>query len=184
MRLPFAAVERVSRQLRQVSSIVDLQSSRAPGFVDEVVRWLAETEHVLNEVGATGSSALAALRTRLLTTVHGVGLEPGVTRRKASEAAASTGLAEGQRIVSAVLQPDLDRFAEAEGVVHQLVAVLRAKGHLGPQLAGLAHDAALQQVLAVLRSDADTAAATAHVQGLLGLFDTLVVLDRALPELV
>lgn len=178
--LNLAHVERIQGKLLQVPAIVDLQQARSSSFCEAVLRWLNETETELKNAQLSAVSGLAALRSRLLMNIHGDGVQ--TRSRKARDAAAAQALQDAQRSISTALEPALARLNEAEQLAYKVIAVARAKGLL-QALVELSHTDALIQLSACLQRDPDTVSAMVHIVGLVGRFDSLVVLDRATPEL-
>lgn len=174
-------VEAVQQQLLAVSGIVDQQESRSSTFPQAVVEWLKASEDVLKGARLPATGAVAALRSRLLSCIHG---NSATDRgRKARHLAASQVLAEAQQLIGEAVEPAAARIREAEEIAYRVVAVARAKGVLHDLSRLEGHQHRVQQLCSALKEDPDTQAAYAHISGLVGRFDALVVLDRATPEL-
>jgi hypothetical protein len=181
MRASIHALETVERRLAEVTALVDMQEEQAERFPREVGAWLRQLEDELEKIGI-GSSEVAGLRSRLVSAARGLLPSDGVSRRRVTQATAATVLEQAQRHASLQLVPIAERRREAESMATRLIAVARAKGMID-QIDGRPRDEALRLVLGQLRADPDTANGAVHLEGLLGPFDVLIVLDRALPEL-
>lgn len=186
MRIGVVALAKIEDCLAKVPALVDLQQRRSPGFPSSVMDWLILTEDVLQDAGLSVVSEVAALRSALVAAMRGSGLPDGMSRRRGRESVAADVLRDAQRCVSEAIAPAQSRFREARDVAAQVAAVARAKGLITAVLdasSPSSHDARLKQLYSVLAADGDLGAAVAHLQGLTGPFDALVVLDRECPEL-
>lgn len=184
--LQLVHLDRMEERLRTVPALVDAQQRRETDFPHRVVRWLMETEAVVTDARHPAVSQLASLRSRLLTTMHGAGgaEPPRGGRRKHIEAVTSDVLQRAQQVLATIIEPKLEQLREAESIATRVAAVARAKGVLERAKTIPDHQAALGFVHHSVSHDPDTAAATVHLSGILGPIDALVVLDRALPDLV
>jgi hypothetical protein len=173
-------VERIEDCLRAVSALVDAQQRRDVDFPRRVLEWLTTAEGVLQDARQASLSQVSALRSNLLAAHHAARRDTGQSRRAFLEATASEVIGKGQGVLGSVIEPRLTQIAEAEQLVSRVLAVGAIKGLLAAVPSALQGEARLRDILARLKSDADTMAATAHFLGLLGPIDALVVLDRAL----
>ena len=178
-------VDRLEERLRHVPAVVDAQHRRDARFTERLLTWLCRTEEAMTDAHLASVSQVAALRSRLLTALHRSDPVDGQRqgRRKHSEHVASDVLQRAQQVLTDALEPQLERLREAESIAVRVVAVARAKGVLAQAAAIEDHQQALGFVQAYLCRDPDTAAATVHLTGVLGPIDSLVMLDRALPDL-
>jgi len=186
--LQLAQIQSIQAQLRKVPALVDAQQARDSRFPALVVTWLRDSEAAMEAARLHAVGKVAAVRSRLLTSLHGGSIEGGERkgriRHKQREAEGSMAIAEAQRVMSGAINKRLEQVAEARDIAMRIVAVARVKGYI-EKAAGLrGHQASLEFLQQALSADSDTAAALVHMTGILGPVDSLVVLDQSLPELV
>jgi hypothetical protein len=178
--------EEILELMRGVPVLVDELESRHAGFVDDVLSWLRHAEQTLSNNRLPAASQIATYRARLVEAgrgvLHGGDLtivgRPSVRRIK--EATASFVLARGNDILEAVIAERQPIFLEAERMAQQALAVAQAKGLISPPGAAAPSVLPLNEVRDRIATDPDLATVYAHLVGLVGTTDTLIVLDRAL----
>lgn len=179
-------VENVQQCLRGVAAVVNVQQRRDASFPAQVVAWLLGAESVLEDARLPAVGQLAALRSSLLAAQHGARRSEGAqtgSRRKQLELTASDVLHRAQQALSEAIRTRVEQLAEAEMLASRVAAVARIKGVLAQAQTIEDHGAALNLIVQSLEQDADTAAATVHLTGIVGATDARILIDRALPEL-
>lgn len=189
MALNVAQVEELSGLLQQVPALVNLLEARRADFAAAVLAWLKQLEQALEQHRQPAVAQIAAARAQLLQAARGqifkeVNFIGRPTPRKLQDAAANQSLQRAHQVVNELLSERQASFAEAERVARQVVAVAEVKGLVQRALAVNGHDAQLHLLQQLMAADSDLAAAMAHLGGLVGRFDLLVFLDRALPHAV
>ncbi len=177
-------VELVQQRLALLPGVVDFQHQRSSAFPEETLRWLKDTELVFENAGLPNISELPILRSRLLSVLHNNTKDPKFpSSRKHKEAISTEVLEEAERALNQAIAAKVETIREAEGYASRLVAVAKAKGILDEARKVQPHQEALQYLHGALSRDQDTATALVHLNGLMGQYDVLVVLDRAAPDL-
>jgi hypothetical protein len=176
-------LEEIQSMLLRISRLVDLQDRRDPDFVQEVKRWLSKLEKVLENNHISTAGNIAVLRAMLVSAERGL-IPAGIefhgrpTGRKIRGAAAAYVLRRACDIVSSVIQRDCERIAEAERMTRQLVALAKARGLIQELPGGDNFTDMLMAVWRTLSADEELSPGTISVEGLIGPYDALIVLDR------
>jgi hypothetical protein len=176
-------LEEMQREIMKISALVDLQQRRDFSLEEKVKGWLANLEKTLESNHFMQAGEIAALRGMILSAENGI-VPPAVafhglaTRQKIVAAAISFALRQAGSVVSEVLKEDVSRVAGAERMMRQLVAIAKAKNLLQPVSANNNHTESLKFIWRTLAKDADIAAGTINVEGLVGPHDALILLDR------
>ena len=178
-------LEEIQGMLLRIPDLINLQERRDSGFVEEVKRWIATFEKVLVSNRMPVTSNVATFRGVLISAEGGV-IPPGVefhgrpTKRKIREAAAAYVLRQTGDLISSVIQKDYERIVEAERLTRQLIAMAKAKGLVQPLPGEGDHMEKLRALWRILVADPDIGAGTVNVEGLVGPYDALIVLDRTM----
>lgn len=177
--LHLAQLQEINARLIGVSRIVDLQESRSVSFIEEVLKWLRVIEKDLEKAQLQVVSRITALRSKLLATMHRCEAKDGVSRRKQLELVASNALQDAQAIVQDAIAPKLAKLEEAREIASRVVSVAFTKGYFDQFPKNADHMTKLHQLQSVLKQDPDTMSAITHLTGIVGMFDTIVILDQA-----
>lgn len=178
-------LEELHAQLRAIPRLVDALERKEAGAVDGVRRWLAEVERALESNRMPLAGRIAGLRATLDSAANGVipagvGFRGQPSRRKVREATAREMLKRAADLVSAGIQDDGTRVAEAERVTRQLIAVALFKGLIPERPGTGAHMQRVQAVWAAMRADPQIEQGAVHLLGLVGPYDALILLDRGM----
>ncbi len=178
-------LEEITGMLLHVPALTNLQETRDPNFVPKVKLWLSELEKMLerNRLPATGT--VASLRGILISAERGaipagIEFQGRATERKIREATAAYVVRQTSDLVSNVIKRDQERVAEAERITRQLVSLAKAKGLIREPLHRNNSADILQTVWRMMSADPDLSQGTVSVEGLIGPFDALIILDRLL----
>ncbi len=180
-------LEEIDIMLMRISSLIDQQEQGDTNFAENVKEWLSKLERMLETNRMPVAGNVATLRGLLISAERG-DLPPGVnfygrpTRRKIREATASYVIQQTCDLVSNVIQRDRVRFAEAEGITRQLVALATAKGLIQELPSGKDNTDLLKALWGTLSKDPELSSGTVNVEGLIGLYDALIVLDRTIAK--
>ncbi len=153
-------------------------------FPEHVDAWLEELEKVFTSIRLYQVAAIAGIRSELIAASQGQ-VPPGVTfkglpsRSRVKSAAAAQALRQASDVASSIVRENRGRFAEAEGIAQQLIAIALPRGlvHLwDPDLTNTEYLLQLRDRLGA----SDLQPALLHLEALVGPNDTLILLDRAL----
>ena len=187
MALTVAQYEEILGVLQEVPILVDELEARKTAFSDDVLGWLKQSEQVLTNNRLPEASQIAACRGRLIEAGRGVQqrdltIMGRQSMRKIRQATAALVLGTGTEILHAVIAERKSVFQEAERISRQMLAVAKAKGLVAESNDGEPHQQFLQELREKLTADPDIAGVHAHIVGLVGATDALVLMDRALPS--
>jgi hypothetical protein len=180
-------LEEIEGMLLRIRSLVDLQDQRDPDFVEGVKEWLSGLEKMLESNHMPVAGNVATLRGLLISAERG-DLPPGVefygrpNRRKIREAAGAYVVRQTGDLVSNVIQKDHERVAEAEVITRQLVALATAKGLIQELPSGKDNNDLLKALWQTLSTDPELSSGTVNVEGLIGPYDALIMLDRTIAK--
>ncbi len=190
--LRIASVEEIEALLLELPDLVRLQQDRSARFPERTSAWLVglEDAFVANRLPQAG--AIAALRSGLVAADQGLqpaGLEfrGRPTRSRMVVALASQAIQRAVAVAAPVVDENRPRLAEAERVAQQIVAAARARASIPAQARGTANADYLRVVRRSLTASEDLENAMVHLEGLVGAYDALILLDRALamvPDIV
>jgi hypothetical protein len=185
MALTIAQYEEVLAMLREVPGLVDKLESRNAGFFDDVLGWIRRAERALTDSRQPTAAQLAVYRARLIEA--GRGVRQGdltvigrPTTGKIKEATAALLLGQGSEVLQALITAQQSVFQDGERIARQALAIARLKGLAVMPGDGVSQQRFLQDLRDQLAADPDLASVHAHLVGLVGATDTLVLLDRAL----
>lgn len=181
-------LEEIQNLLLQVSGLIDALDRHDPEFFRLTKEWLSQTERVLLNNRVAVAADVAVLRGTLISAERGIfppGFEFGnrTSVSKIRNAYAAEVLRKAEESVSATIKGDVARFAEGERLTQQIMAVAHRKGLIRATSGAGARAERIHAIWQVLSADHDLAAATTHLMGLIGTPDTLILIDRLLPNL-
>jgi hypothetical protein len=179
-------LEEIQGVLLRTPQLVRELEGREASFFGSVKAWLAQCEQVLISNRLTIAAAIATLRGSLISTERGsipagLGFSGKATPRKVRDAAAAEVLRQAEEVISNSVRADAARFAEAEKLMRQIVAVAQKKALRLPGNDAVNRSDGLKGLWSDMTRDADLSAVTTHLVGLIGPSDVLILLDRVLP---
>lgn len=183
--LRFVNLTEIQNMLLKVSELTDLQDLRDFSYVTKTKRWLSDLEKILENNRMIQAGEIAALRGAIISAENGI-FQNGAeftskpTKRKMVEAATASAIHQTSSLVAQVIQADITRFNEAEQTVRQLVAIAKAKGLLLKIPNNGNHTETLTFIWRTIAQDADIAPGAVNVEGMVGPYDALILLDRIL----
>ena len=178
-------LEEVEGLLLALPAIVQVQESGSGDFPDRVDAWLVQLEKVLAANRLFQAGSIAALRSAAVAATTGsvpLGLQMRgtPTQRRFLFMVASHVLQRASEIASGLVAENKPRLADGERVAQQLVAVAHARGLVTPRQAGIDNTHYLRALRRSLAASQDLESAVVHLEGLVGVHDSLVLIDRAL----
>ena len=185
MALTIAQYEQILAVLQEVPGLVDKLEARNAGFFEDVLGWLKQAEQTLTNNRLPAVSQIAVYRARLIKA--GRGVQQGdltivgrPSTSKIKEATAALLLGRGSEVLQALIATQQPVFQEAERIARQALAVAKLKGLAFAPGVGVPQQQFLHELQDQLAADPDLATVHAHIVGLVGTTDALVLLDRAL----
>jgi hypothetical protein len=178
-------LEEIHGLLLRIPSIVDELERKVPHAIGNVREWLMTLEQVLENNRLPLAGNIAALRGGLDSAFNGVipaGIEfhGRVSSRKIREAAATEMLKRASDLVTSAVQADGARIDEAQRVARQLIALARFKGLIPANRPAGDPIENIKSVWNSMQSDTEIGQGAAHLIGLVGPHDALIVLDRGI----
>ena len=176
-------IEEIQNMLNSVSGLVDVQQRHDSTFDEKVKMWLAKLEKILENNKIMFAGEIATLRATILAAENGI-IPPGMEmygrtgKRKIVEAAATLSLRNASHLVTDYLRKEVDRVADAERMMRQIISMAKAKGLITAIPNGSDHTEMLKSIWLTLTADPELAPGTINVEGLVGPHDALIVLNR------
>ena len=182
--LKLANLEQMEGLLMQLSALISAWEAGEPDFIAQAQAWLQRCEQSLLNNRLSAAGQFAALRGALLGQ-RASGSEPGARQatRRQREAQVAAWLKEGAELLATQLRARRGQVDEAERIMMQLLAVADHAGLIPPPQAGESHTAHLQTLMRQLAARPELGSHWAHLNGLLGSSDCLLMLDRVLTRL-
>jgi hypothetical protein len=185
--LRIAHVEEIADLLLSLPNLVQQQEQRSGDFVANVTEWLRSLERAFTASRLYQAGSIAVLRSSLLAAEQGqmpaeVTLRGRPSRSRVSVVAASQALQRAAEVASALIVENQPRLAEAERFAHQIVTVALSHDLIAVRENGVSNTQYLQALWRGLVANGELTNAVAHLEGLVGPHDALVVLDRALAQ--
>jgi hypothetical protein len=179
-----AQVEEVHATLLRAGPLTDRYAAGDAAFFGLVEAWIADLERHLGSARLPAAATLAGVRAGLVAVRQGATPRdvqgPRLSGRKLRDAAAADALRRGEAVVREALAPRVRQLQEASEIAGQLAALAMQRGFVGPGDPRLGHEGRLRKVWQALLDDPASSAAAALLQGRVGAFDSLALLDRAL----
>lgn len=179
-------LEEIQRVLLRVPGLVHELSERQMTLIDSVKTWLTDGEQILVNNRLPIAAEVAALRGVLISAERGV-IPPGMafstrtTTRKVKEAAAADVLRKAAEVILEAIAADAARVAEGEKLMRQILAVAQLKGiSQVPIHSAYTHSDMLKAIWRAMTDDPDLGGGATRLEGLVGINDALILLDRLL----
>lgn len=178
-------VDEISDLLLRLPSVVRMQEMRSAGFGPAVMNWLAALEKAFTASRLYQAGSIAALRSELLAAMQGqipnsIEFRGRPTRSRILNAVASRSLQHAADVASNLIAENRSRIVDAERVAQQIVAAAMPRKLMALRDQGMTNTEYLQQFRRSLRSIPDLENISIHLEGLVGPYDALILLDRAL----
>lgn len=177
-------LEEIEGLLRDVPALIDRIERNDVHAFEGVRRWLVEVEAALKNNRMPAVSLVASLRSQLVAAdlgevPSGVRIEGRITRRKVARAAMGVVTRGAVDIVMQAIAQDRSRVDEAERMCRQLVARDASDDAPGGSAdSSESYTARLRRKWKEFGQQGELAAATIHIEGLVGPHDALLLLDR------
>jgi hypothetical protein len=188
MALTIAQYEEILAVLREVPILVDKLEARNANLFEDVLGWLKQAEQTLTNNRLPAASQIAVYRARLIEAGRGVQqadltIVGRLSVSKIKEATAALLLGHSNGVLQALIAEQQPVFQEAERIARQVLALARVKGLVTAPGDGAPQQRFLHELRDKLAADPDLATVHAHIVGLVGATDALVLLDRALASM-
>lgn len=164
--------------------LVRQQEDRSGMFVENSAAWLAELERIFTDNKLYQSASIAMLRSSIVAARQGqipsgIAFKGLPSRSRIRSAVAAQAIQKAAEVASSIIAENQRRFAEAEAIAQQLVAVAIPRGLVLPRSPGMSNTEYLADLrMRLMKGDLENA--VLHLEGLVGPNDTLILLDRAL----
>ena len=173
-------VHQIERVLQPLCDLVGLYKARGPDFLGRAETWLEELQNALRNAGFGEASEIAALRGQVILAREACDachdLPASAPPQERSPAAVLNALIHASTLANGVIAHSRGLNREAARIALQLVAAAQAKGvyqrstdHTG--------------VYGAIASDPDFADVCAHLTGIVGRADAVMLLAKALTYL-
>ena len=181
-------LEEIQRVLLRVPGLIHELAERQMSLIGSVKTWLTDGEQILINNRLPVAAEVAALRGVLISAERGV-IPPGMafsarttTAQKIKVAAAADVLRKAAEVIFKTIAADAARVAESEQLMRQILAVAQRKGILKVSAhSAYTHSDMMKTIWRAMTEDPDLGGAATRLEGLVGINDTLVLLDRMLP---
>jgi len=180
-------LEELEGLLLEAPELIGRYEQRTPQFRGAVRDWLDRVAAALRSNRLASAATVAALRGEIIAAERASPPADLVTAASASrrQIAATVAMRSLQRAIAAV-RAEIDgtraRSNDAHLVARAVLAVARAKSVVNAAKAGNPSIPLPARLLVALESDGELKPMAAHLVGLVGRADALVLLDRALGE--
>lgn len=178
-------LEEIEQKLLEVSVLIDGYESQNLAFIDDVEKWLKGIEEVLQKNRLASVGNIASLRGTLLsarngTVYQGIEIKGRPTRRKLLSAIAIDIVNRATNINNALIQGDRTRVNEAERIALQVISIARICGLLKNTTTVLDGSDFAKNLIVSMKSTEATIEGIVQLEGLLGLADATIMIDRLL----
>ena len=178
-------IEEIQSLMLRVSSLVEQQKQRSPDFATGTASWLELLEGSLAANRLYQAGRIAAMRSSLLAAEHGqipvdISLRSRPTRTRVVNAVAARVLREASEVTGSLLGEHQNRLSEGERIAQQVIAVAAARRILPRREPRVDNSRFLQDLRRTLARGDDLEVAVIHLEGVVGVQDALILLDRAL----
>jgi hypothetical protein len=178
-------IEEIEGLLRQLPELVNQQQQRSTGFLANVGSWLNSLEQVFTANRLYQAGNIAMLRSSLIAAEQGqlpAGLQfrARPSRSRIMNAVATQAVQRAAEVAATLIAENRPRLEEAERVARQIVAAALSRGLIAARPREVNNTHYLRMLRRSLATSSDLESAVAHLEGLVGPHDALVLIDRAL----
>ena len=177
--------EEIASLLLLLPGLVQQQERRSTDFVPNAGAWLNSLERAFAASRLYQAGSIAMLRSGLVAAEQGQ-LPAGLqfrghpTRSRVLHAVALQALQRAADTASTLIAENQPRLAEAERVAQQIVAAALSRGLITGRAEGVSNTQYLRMLRRNLVTGVDLESAVVHLEGLVGPYDALILIDRAL----
>ena len=178
-------VEEIADLLLLLPGLVQQQERRSTDFALNAGAWLKSLETVFTASRLYQAGSIAMLRSGLVAAEQGqvpAGIEfrGRPSRSRVLSAVALQALQRAAEIASRLIAENQPRLAEAERVAKQIIAVALSRELITAREEEVSSTQYLRTLRRSLATSGELESAIIHLEGLVGPYDALVLLDRAL----
>ncbi len=175
--------EEIRNKLNQISGLVDLYDKKDSNFPEKTKNWLKQTEKILDNNKLIIAGRIGAIRASLISAEQGaysanISFTGSPSRKKIVNATASLALQQAGEIISIFFQADHERFSEAEKHIRQLVSFIQANGAMNEFKGKTMDTETLKSMWQLIKTNPNLAQGAVNAESLVGLYDSLVILNR------
>ncbi len=182
--LRFINLEEIQNELLAAPELVNLAQNKDSTFITQIKSWLVKMESILKSNKIPEASRISALRGAIISAELGVmpveiNSQKNTSGSKLKYITALYILKQVTDTVFSLIQKDVDRVAESEKIMNQILSVAKAKG--------LIKDIPVDRSTEILKAwwiqlskDHDIAPGVISIEGLVGPYDSWILFDRAL----
>ena len=179
--------EEIAGLLLLLPDLVRQQDRRATDFVPNASAWLSSLEGILTAGRLYQAGSIAMLRSSLVAAEQGrlpseLQFRGHPTRSRVMAAVASQVLQRAADIASALIAEDQPRRAEATRIALQIVAAAISRRLIAVRPEGMSNTQYLRMLRRNFATGDDLERAAVHLDGLVGPYDALILIDRALAQ--
>lgn len=176
--------EEISRFLLQLPDLVKQQENGSSDFVSNVNGWLSATEEFLKSCRLPQAGRLASLRSLMVAASQGqvpaeITFRGRATQTKILKAVAADALQRAETELSSLLALNESRFADATRISCQIAAVATSRKLIVERTRHANNTDSLRELRQRLSAMEDLENAVLSLEGIVGLHDALIFLDRA-----
>lgn len=187
MAMRLIQFEELTDLLSEVPRLVDRLQTRRPDYATAVGEWVKKVEASLEKAHMPVVSGVASLRASLIQAArrirsNDVSVSGRPTARKIQDATATHVVQKCSQIIADAIAERQTAFEEAERVARQLAILSEAKGIVQEcqAMVQFTHQQFLECVQQRIGADAALANLYLHLLSIVGKYDVLVFIDRAL----
>ena len=178
-------IEEIEGLLLLLPDLVRQQEQRASAFVRNAAAWLNSLEKAFAANRLYHAGSVAVLRSGLVAAEQGqvpkqLEFRGLPSRPRLLNAVASRAVQQAADVASTLIAENRPRLVEAERVAQQIIAVVMSRGLDTVRDATVSNTEYLRTVRRSLAASGDLESAAAHLEGLVGPQDALILFDRAL----
>jgi hypothetical protein len=183
--LRITQVEEFANLLLLLPDLVQQQERRSADFTPRAIAWLNSLEKVFAASRLYQAGSIAMLRSGLVAAEQGqvpAGLQfrGRPTRSRVLNTVAWQALQRAADMASTLIAENQPRLAEAERVAQQIIAAALSRGLIAGRAQGVSNTEYLRMLRRNLVTSVDLESAVVHLEGLVGPYDALICIDRAL----
>lgn len=181
--------EEIKRLLFEIPRLIDLFEERSHLFSKKTKYWLKKAEDILKKNNLVITSSLAVLRGQLISAERGM-IPEGIvfhgktSKNKLRDAVAASVLQKANDIIHSAVKETENKIEKANTLIKNLVVLAEKKGIIHKNLVFENHSEMLKSIWNLMDSDQDLVSGTTSLNGLVGKYDAMILLDRELPGYV
>lgn len=179
--------EEIVRLLYEIPKLIDLFEERSHSFTQDAKDWLKKGEDILKKNNLALTSSIAVLRGQLISAERGVFQEGIVlhgrtSKNKLRDTTAANILQKANDIIHSAIKETENKIEKANTLVKNLIVLAEKKGIINKNIVFDNHSEMLKSIWNAMDSDQDLVSGTTSLTGLVGKYDSMILIDRVLPN--